>query len=98
MEHFGISCLEVLILFEQWAGHQLSDKVTRPQVRAHRPISISSVPVSEGSKFGRVVPLSVAWLERWVSFLVGQVGSFLARLVGTCLDSVIWAGTNVPMG
>ena len=47
--HFGISYLEVLILFEQWAGHRLlSEKVTRPHVRAHRPISISSVPVSEG--------------------------------------------------
>ncbi len=47
--HFGISFLELLILFEQWAGHQLlSEKVTRPHVRAHRPILIPSVPVSEG--------------------------------------------------
>ena len=38
-----------LILYEEWAGHRLlSEKVTRPHVRAHRPISISSVPVSEG--------------------------------------------------
>ena len=33
MGHFGVSFLELLILFEQWAG---------------RPISVSSVPVSEG--------------------------------------------------
>ena len=40
--HFGI-------LFEQWAGHRLlSEKVTRPHVRAHRPNLIPSVPVSEG--------------------------------------------------
>ena len=33
--HFGISFLELLILFEQWAGHRLlSEKVTRPHVRA----------------------------------------------------------------
>ena len=46
--HFGISFLELLILFEQWAGHRLlSEKATRPHVRAHRPILIPSVPVSE---------------------------------------------------
>ena len=45
--HFGVSYLEVLILFEPWAAHRLlSEKVTRPHVRAHRPIFISSVPVS----------------------------------------------------
>ena len=33
--HFGVSFLELLILFEQWAGHRLlSEKVTRPHVRA----------------------------------------------------------------
>ena len=32
--HFGISLLELLILFEQWAGHRLlSEKVTRPHVQ-----------------------------------------------------------------
>ena len=47
--HFGISFLELLILFEQWAGHRLlSEKVTRPHVRAGRPILFPSVPVSEG--------------------------------------------------
>ena len=47
--HFGVSYLEVLTLFKQGAGHRLlSEKVTQPHVRAHRPISISSVLVSEG--------------------------------------------------
>ena len=33
--HFGISLLEDLILSEQWAGQRLlSDKVTRPHIRA----------------------------------------------------------------
>ena len=41
--------LELLILFEQWAGHRLpTEKVTRPRVRANRPILVPSVPVSEG--------------------------------------------------
>ena len=49
MEHSGISYLEVLVLFEQWAGHRLlSEKVLRPHVRAHRPIYGSSVLVSKG--------------------------------------------------
>ena len=39
--HHGISFLELLILIEQWAGHRLlSEKITRPHVRAGRPISL----------------------------------------------------------
>ena len=49
MGHLGVSYVEVLILFEQWTGHSLlSEKVARPHVRAQRPISISSLLVSEG--------------------------------------------------
>ena len=84
--HFGISFFELLILFEQWAGHRLlSEKVTRRHVRANRPILIPSVPVSEELKFGMVVNLSVVWylplpnwLEVWVDF-------YLVVLVLTCL-------------
>ena len=47
--HFGVSYLEVLILFGQWAGHRLlHEMVTRPHLRANRPTSFPSVPVSEG--------------------------------------------------
>ena len=50
MGHFGVSYLELLILFEQWAGHRLlNEKVIRPHLRAHRPNYFSSVPVSEGN-------------------------------------------------
>ena len=36
--HFGVSFLELLILFEQWAGHRLlSEKLIRHHDRAHRP-------------------------------------------------------------
>ena len=35
----GVSYLEILILFEQWAGRRLlSEKNTRPHVCAHRTI------------------------------------------------------------
>ena len=47
--HFGVSFLELLILFEQWAGHRLlREKVTGRHVRANRPILIPSVLVFEG--------------------------------------------------
>ena len=46
---FGSPFFSFLILFEHWAGHRLlSEKVTRPHVRAGRPILLPSVPVSEG--------------------------------------------------
>ena len=39
MGHFGFLFLELLILFENWAGHRLlSEKVTRPHIRPNRPI------------------------------------------------------------
>ena len=48
MGHLGGSYPEVLTLFEQWAGHRLlSEKVSRPHVRANRSMLISSVPVSD---------------------------------------------------
>ena len=65
-----LSYLEVLILFEQWTGYRLlSEKVTRPHVRAHCPISISSVPVLEDLKFGRGVASPAVWSELLASFL-----------------------------
>ena len=42
MGHFGVSYLDIIILFEHWAGHRLlSEKVTRPHVRAHPEDSTS---------------------------------------------------------
>ena len=43
MGHFEVSVLEVLILFEHWAGHWLLSE----------NISISSVPVSQGIEIGQ---------------------------------------------
>ena len=88
MGHFGVSFLELLILFEQWAGHRLlSEKVTRPHVRAGRPISVSSVPVSEGIEIRhgcQFISSLVRALGKLpgglVRFLPCQVGSHLSRL------------------
>ena len=63
--HIGVSLLEVLILFEQWAGHRLlSEKVTRLHVHAHCP-TISSVPVSEGIE----IPQDCQFISRLVRAL-----------------------------
>ena len=75
--HFGSSFLELLILFEQWAGHRLlSEKVTRPHVRAGRPISVSSVPVSEGIEIRHGCQF-ISSLVRALSKLPGGLGRFL---------------------
>ena len=84
--HFGISLLELLILFEQWVGHRLlSEKVTRPHVRANRPILIPSVPVSEGTEIRQGCQFSsslVGALAKLpgVGFCLVGVGSHMSRL------------------
>ena len=93
--HFGISFLELLIHFEQWAAHRLlSEKVTWAHVRAIRPILIPSVPVSEG---GMVVNSAVAWYVLLPNYLEVSVGSCPVRLVLTCPGCVILAGISVLM-
>ena len=72
--------LELLILFEQWAGHRLlSEKVTRPHVRANRPILIPSVPASEGIE-----------IRHGCQFLSSLVRA-LAKLVLVIFCLVRWA-------
>ena len=96
--HFGVSFLEFLILFEQWAGHRLlSEKVTWPHVRANRPILIPSVPVSEGIEIRRGFSSSVTW------FGSGQVPGRLVgfrhvELAPTCPGYVISGGINALVG
>ena len=76
--HFGVSFLELLILFEQWAGHRLlSEKVSRPHVRAHRPFLIPSVPVSEGIEIRHGCQF-ISSLVRALTKLSGGVGSVFA--------------------
>ena len=78
--HFGVSNLEVLVLFEQWAGQQRlpSEKVTRPHVRAHRPISIPSMFVSEGIEIRQ----ECRSISSAPGKLLGGIGRFLPCAVG----------------
>ena len=79
--HWGISFLELFILFEQWAGHRLlSEKVTRPHVRAHRPILIPSVPVTEGLEIRHGCQFLSSLLRALSKLSGGRVGSLMSRL------------------
>ena len=66
MGHFGVSFLELLVLFEQWAGHRLlSDKVTRPHVRFGSVLFWFPLFLClKELKFDMVVSSSAVWLER----------------------------------
>ena len=94
MGHFGVSFLELLILFEQWAGHRLlSEKVTRPHVRAGRPISVSSVPVSEGIEIRHGCQF-ISSLVRALGNLPGGLVRFLPCQVGSHLSRLRHLGWN----
>ena len=69
-------------MFEQWVGHRLlGEKVVRPHERAHRPVSISSEPVSEGIGI-RQACLFVSSLIGALGKLLGGIGRFLLCTVG----------------
>ena len=92
--HDGVSFLELLILFEQWAGHRLlSELVTRPHTRAGRPILVSSVPVSEGMEIRHGCRF-ISSLVRALGKLPGGLSRFLPCQVGTHLSRLRSLGWN----
>ena len=94
MGHLGSSFLEDLTLFEQWAGHRLlSEKVIKPRFRALRPISFSSVPVSEGIDI-RHGCQHIRSLLRALARLPGGIGRFLPSGVGSHMSGLRHLGWN----
>ena len=92
--HFGISFLELLILFEQWAGHRLlSEKVTRPHVRAGRSILFPSVPVSEGIDLRHGCQF-LSSSVRALAKLPGGLGRFLPCSLGSHMSRLRHLGWN----
>ena len=92
--HFGISFLELLILFEQWSGHRLLiEKVTRPHVRANRPIFIPSVPVSEGIEIRHGCQF-LSSLVRALAKLPGGLSRFLPCWLGFHMSRSMQLGWN----
>ena len=92
--HFGISFLELLILFEQWAGHRLLwEKVTRPHVRAGRPILLPSVLVPEGIEIRHGCQF-LSSLVRALAKLPGGLGWFLPCGPGSHMSRFRHLGWN----
>ena len=80
--------------FEQWASHRLlSEKVTRPHVRANRPILIPSVPVSEGTEIRQGCQF-VSSLVRALTKLSGGLDRFLPCRVGSHMSRLRHLGWN----
>ena len=92
--HFGVSFSELLILFEQWAGHLLlSEKVTWPHVGADRPTLLPSVPVSEGIEIRHGCQF-IGCLVRALAKLPGGIGRFLPCRVGSHVSRLRHLGWN----
>ena len=74
----GVSYLELLILYELWAGERLVREVAVPVGRRRgRPILVSAVPVGPGTNIGR----SCMFLGGIIRTLRGMPGAWL----GFCL-------------
>ena len=92
--HLGISFLELLILFEQWAGHPLlGEKVTRPHVRAGRSILLPCVPVSKGIEIRHGCQF-LSSLVRALAKLPGGLGRFLPCGLGSHMSRLRHLGWN----
>ena len=77
MGHFWFSYLELLVLFEQWAGHRLlNEKVIRPHLRAHRPTSFPLFLCQRGIEI-RHGCRHLSSLFRALAKLPGGIGRFL---------------------
>ena len=86
--------MELLILFEQWAGHRLlSEKVTKPHVRGNRPIFIPTVRVSEGIEIRHGCQF-ISSLVRALAKLPSGVGGFLPCGVGSHISRLRHLGWN----
>ena len=91
----GISNVELLILYELWAGERLTLEKAHPRnLRPGRPISVSAVPFGPGIDNWRSCRFIGALS---VCCLVVLVGLYLALLVLIIVGFVILVGRNVVM-
>ena len=78
----GVSFVELLILYELWAGERLSlERAVPKRLRAGRPISVSAVPFGPGIDIWRSCRFLGA-IFRALSFLPGGLGRFLPGRLG----------------
>ena len=95
----GVSYVELLILYELWAGERLSLEKAFPRyLRPGRQISVSAVPIGPG--IGYLALVSVYWCYDAVSLHITLwvlVVSYLALLVLIIVGFVILVGRSVVM-
>ena len=78
----GVSYIELLILYENWAGERLGlEKIVPVRVRAGRPISVSAVPVGPSIDIWRSCRFLGAML-RALRVLSGGLGRFIPCRIG----------------
>ena len=102
----GISNVELLILYELWAGERFQfDKAVPRCQRVDRPISVSAVPFGPGIDIRRscrfigslIVSFLVQRCVRYVLCLVASAGFSLVLLVPTTAGYRILVGINLVM-
>ena len=77
----GISFVELLILYELWAGERLSLEKAHPRyLRPGRPISVSAVPIGPGIDIWRSCRF-IGALMRSLCLLPGGLGRFVPALL-----------------
>ena len=78
----GVSFVEMLILFELWAGERLCGESAIPRHRrVGRPVSVSAVPFSPGIDIWRSCRFFGA-IFRALRMLLGGLGRFLPGDIG----------------
>ncbi len=83
MGKFGVSYLELLVLFEKWLGHRLLPEKTVPVTRRlGRPLYIGTPPVSEGVQI-RLGCQFLGSLFRSLGNLPGGLSRFIPGSLGT---------------
>ena len=93
----GISYVELLILYELWAGEMLSVEKAHPRyLRPGRPISVSAVPFGPGIDIRRSCRFIGAMIRSLCLLLVGFGGLCLAPLL-IIAGFVILGGRSVAM-
>ena len=94
----GVSCVEVLILYELWVGERLDLEKAVPRCcRAGRSISVSAVPFGPGTDIGRSCRYIGALFRALVSLPGVFVDSSLVRLLPITVGFGTLGGKGVAM-
>ena len=94
----GVSYVELLILYELWAGERLQFEKAVPRCRrVDRPISVSAVPFGPGIDIRRSCKLLGTKLRALCALHGALAGFFLVLLVPTMVGYGISVGLSLVM-